>query len=365
MIHACTFMLAAGLVLQPAQPVPPAPTGGAPSATPADRTAPPFGERWTSRVDPRLMGQALGFYEARLALLTRIAREYPDLSAAADGARARLEAHYGPAAAAIERELAKRDASFREDWERFKREQLRQQTDKVPLTAEAARGSLESGGFAPERQMLRHMAMLNTWHPALRADHAAEIGLGFGRKVGIALPADEANWLSVPVPASWASITPKDAPPTAFMLASNVGLGPAVVRVETHPYDGPARPAEADLVALLDRLSTTGEGEKVLGTTTTRVGDDLTAVRTIEAVKAVAENRTAYSRGTLSVFVRGKVAVVFYASVFDDVYADETAPTPEQVQRVEDAYRPVLAWMRSGVAIEARPARPAAEPARP
>ncbi|MBL8990605.1 MAG: hypothetical protein JNJ48_03390 [Phycisphaerae bacterium] len=365
MIHAASLVLAVGLSLQPAEPVQPSPPAGTPAATPADRAAPPFGERWTTRVDPRLMGQALGFYEARLALLTRIAREFPELANAANAARSRLAAHYGPAAAAVEQELARRDASFREDWARFKREQLQQQTDKAPLTAESARAGLESGGFAPERQMLRHMAMLNAWHPAFRANHAAEIEQGFGRKVGIGLPADDANWLAVPVPSSWASITPKDAPPTAFMLAGNVGLGPAVVRIETHPYDGPAEPSPAELLSLLGRLSTTGEGEKVIGTETARVAGDLTAVRTIEATKTVAEGRTAYSRGTLSVFVRGKVAIVVYMSVFDDVYADETAPTADQVLRTQESHRAVFDWMRAGMVIEPKPARPAGEPARP
>lgn len=359
---ALLLLLALGATALPpaafGQPAP-TPSPGAPAA-PSNA---PFGARWMSRIEATKVSRALGFHAGRVASLDHYAAKFPALKADADAARAAWTAHFGPAADAMMAELARRDPGFEASWKAMIDSSLKKQIEAATITEAEVKAAIERGTFRPVAQPINYLAPLNTFHPKYAAAPHLEIDDGFMRRLPVPLPHDEKRALLIPTPASWGTITPKDAAANLAMIASNLGYGPAVVRFEAHKYDGAANPGPAELTTLLESLTSTGDGERELNKSTVRIGDDLTAFRTLVAVKPLRDGPgRAASRGTTSVFVRGDTAVLVHVSVFDICGPDEPEPTPADYQRVEDIHRELFSRFHTQLKIGPKPAPPPAAP---
>lgn len=319
----------------------------------------PVGERWKATQPDTVLGQAAGFYYARLTLAEKMIEAQPELASDLKSALMSFRAQYEPGYNAIISELVRRDPNFRQEFENAVKPAMAKQFEGKTFTKEEVQNALKGGTFNPRAQMGTERSMLCAMNPAYVERPFHEFNEGFVLTSFAGISGDDARRVAVTHPVSWGRV---DTGGKSLILTGALGAGPLVFKLDVYRADDTQGPADgAALKALLEKYGPKPAQGVTFGDI--RLNDaQTTATRSVVSTTTT-QAQTMRSIGRYSASVKDGLLMLSLVSCVAPV--DPANPTGDdaQIEALHGKFAPVLGKVTESMRVEAAPA-PAA-PAAP
>lgn len=185
---------------------------------------------------------ALGFWEARMAVLDRIATEFPALKDKATRAKADFEAAFKPGRdALLETFLSRGGEQRKADWAKAQSDS-RQQAAKQSLKEESLAKAFDAGSLDPREQKPQYVRLFLSMDPRHQKDPLFALERGFFQTTPLA-DKDGKAFGSVTLPATFSVI--KGAQLGDDLTLAFGGFGPATISITVRPLSAPVEAQQA------------------------------------------------------------------------------------------------------------------------
>lgn len=319
----------------------------------------PVGERFKGTLQDTTLGQAAGFYYARMSLADKMIETQPDVAADVKAGQLSFRAAYEPGFRAIMNELARRDPNFTKEWEATIKPSMAKQFQDKTFTKDEVQNALRNGTFNPRTQSSTERAVLCSFNPAYVDKPFHEFNEGFVTASYAGIQGDDAHRAQVTHPVSWGRA---DTGGKSLVLAGAVGAGPLVLKLDAYRADDTkGRPTGAAIVALLEKYGPKPAQGVTFGEV--RLSDDQTTATRDVNTTSTTQNQTMRSIGRYSAVVQDDTLILTLVSCV--VPVDPANPTADdaQIAALHEKYKPVLRKVMESLKFE--PSPPAAQPPAP